>query len=101
MTLENHTTRREQLASPQDLENIDKLIKSRGTASSEIFTVKTFPLQNAGISLRAGTSDAIVYYETFLGLYHIPIASLRLQLALVVAGPGMSCRAAFVTLRIA
>jgi len=72
MTLENYTISREQLASPQDLENIDKLVKSRGTASREIFTVKTFPLQNADISLRAGTSDAVVYYETFLGLYHIP-----------------------------
>jgi FkbM family methyltransferase len=48
------------------------LVKSRGTASSEILTVKTFPLQNADIFLRAGTSDAVVYYETFLGLYHIP-----------------------------
>ena len=70
--LENYTIRREQLASPQDLEYIDQMVKSRGTARSDILTVTTFPLQNAAISLRAGTSDAVVYYETFLGLYHIP-----------------------------
>src|SRR5262245_40185744 len=63
---------RKQLASAQDLENIDQLVKSRGTARSDILTVTTFPLQNAAVSLRAGTSDAVVYYETFLGLYHIP-----------------------------
>jgi FkbM family methyltransferase len=72
MDLTNYKIDRSQLASAEELQNVDALAKTRGTSSTERLTITTFPLANEVISLRAGTSDAVVFYETFLGLYHIP-----------------------------
>ncbi len=69
----NYTICREQLARPEDLDKIDRLVESKGdTSSAEYLEVITFPLGHETVSLRSGSTDATVFYETFLGLYHIP-----------------------------
>jgi len=72
--LNHYSLRREDLAAADDLMKIDSLVHKRGAEVLDGSTtgVTVYPLQNQLISLRTGTTDAVVFYETFSGLYHLP-----------------------------